>query len=68
VEVHHPSHNRMVAELYGYLASRHGLVVTGGSDFHGGSKRDDAHLGRFGMMQEDFEQLAERIGQRLVVL
>jgi 3',5'-nucleoside bisphosphate phosphatase len=64
VEAHHPSHDRTVAELYGYLAARHGLFVSGGSDFHGGSKRDNGHLGRFGMLREDFEQLTKRIQRR----
>jgi predicted metal-dependent phosphoesterase TrpH len=61
VELHHPSHDRDVCQLYALLAEQHELVITGGSDFHGGNKRDGSNIGRYGLMQEDFGQFADKI-------
>lgn len=35
LEVFHPEHNETQRRYYGQLAQKHGLVVTGGSDYHG---------------------------------
>jgi 3',5'-nucleoside bisphosphate phosphatase len=35
IEVHHPDHSPEVAARWRAVARRHGLVATGGSDFHG---------------------------------
>jgi predicted metal-dependent phosphoesterase TrpH len=35
IEVHRPDHTPALHELCAYVARRHGLVATGGSDFHG---------------------------------
>lgn len=35
LEVIHPDHTETVRRYYGQLASKHGLVTTGGSDYHG---------------------------------
>jgi predicted metal-dependent phosphoesterase TrpH len=40
VEVSHPSHAPEERDLFGRLALEHGLVATGGSDFHGEAKPD----------------------------
>jgi predicted metal-dependent phosphoesterase TrpH len=40
VEVAHPSHAPEERELFARLAERHGLLATGGSDFHGDAKPD----------------------------
>ena len=34
IEVHRPEHTRDQRRQYGWLATRHGLVAAGGSDFH----------------------------------
>jgi predicted metal-dependent phosphoesterase TrpH len=38
IEVYHSDHNPHQTELYLSLAERHGLMITGGSDFHGSAK------------------------------
>lgn len=38
IEVYHSDHSREQTELYSSLAQRHGLKITGGSDFHGSAK------------------------------
>lgn len=38
IEVYHSDHGPQEVELYSELAKRHGLLVTGGSDFHGAAK------------------------------
>lgn len=35
LEAHHPGHNRELASYYERLAAEKGLIVTGGSDYHG---------------------------------
>lgn len=35
IEVYHSSHGKSEVDLYGTLAGEHGLLVTGGSDYHG---------------------------------
>jgi predicted metal-dependent phosphoesterase TrpH len=44
VEVYYPSHGPVRTALYERLARRHGLLVTGGSDFHGAAK-SGVHIG-----------------------
>ena len=38
IEVYHSDHSPAQTELYLKLATQHGLMVTGGSDFHGAAK------------------------------
>ena len=40
IEVYHSDHSPARTELYLEIAARHGLLVTGGSDFHGAVKPD----------------------------
>lgn len=48
VEVNHPDHSPEVAASWREVARRHGLVATGGSDFHGAdSVEPDRMLGSF---------------------
>jgi predicted metal-dependent phosphoesterase TrpH len=44
IEVYHSDHSRSQSALYLKLAEQHGLLVTGGSDFHGAVK-PEIHLG-----------------------
>jgi 3',5'-nucleoside bisphosphate phosphatase len=44
IEVYHSDHSPEQTALYQQLADRHGLLVTGGSDFHGAVK-PEIHLG-----------------------
>jgi hypothetical protein len=38
IEVYHSDHSPQQTEFYRSLAERHGLLITGGSDFHGSAK------------------------------
>ena len=40
IEAYHSDHTHQDTECYLGLAERHGLLVTGGSDFHGAVKPD----------------------------
>jgi predicted metal-dependent phosphoesterase TrpH len=44
VEAYYPSHGPVRTALYERLARHHGLLVTGGSDFHGAAK-PEVHIG-----------------------
>jgi predicted metal-dependent phosphoesterase TrpH len=62
IEAHHPDHDALDTSRYRLIAETHGLLVTGGSDYHGpGSGRTDG-LGRVTLGRPDFERLAERAG------
>ncbi len=56
IEVHHPDHSPDVVLHYRAIAKRHGLAVTGGSDYHADQSRDVA-LGRVTLPPDDFERL-----------
>lgn len=45
IEAFHPEHDRRTSELCRDLAACHGLVVTGGSDFHGEGAGEGGDLG-----------------------
>jgi predicted metal-dependent phosphoesterase TrpH len=46
LECHYSSHSPEQVALYISLARKHGLVVTGGSDFHGERVKRDVEIGR----------------------
>ncbi len=64
VEVHHPSHWPTTRDYYARVAAEHGLLVTGGSDFHGTRDYDDYNFGTFGVTQELFDALHTKHVQR----
>jgi 3',5'-nucleoside bisphosphate phosphatase len=47
IEVVHPSHTRKRTEQLRTLARTLGMLVSGGSDFHGGGRNDDTTLGKY---------------------
>lgn len=62
IEVYHPDHAPMQVERYQQRASARGLLVTGGSDYHGpGAKRSES-FGSVVLPPGDFAPLAERLG------
>jgi len=53
----------MLLGAYAYsIQLERGLIVTGGSDFHGPGHHRAAKLGRVGPPRDQFEKLVERIG------
>jgi predicted metal-dependent phosphoesterase TrpH len=63
VELHHPSHDADVCLLYKTLAEQHNLLKTGGSDFHGGNKRDGSNIGRYGLTKDDFDEFSNALAE-----
>lgn len=61
IEVYHPDHDAEMTSRYAALARRLGLLVTGGSDFHG----DPAHGGSPGMVTLPAEEWARLLGSRV---
>lgn len=61
LECHYPEHTPEQTERYLGLAREHGLVVTGGTDYHGPRSPHDADLGSLPVPPEAVEQLKERV-------
>lgn len=59
VEVHHSAHDADARAKYQALAERHGLAVTGGSDYHGEGVRRAEFFGVVDLPDAEFERLRE---------
>ncbi|HOJ37621.1 MAG TPA: PHP domain-containing protein [Ignavibacteriales bacterium] len=53
----HPSHNSHITHHYYYLAENYYLIATGGSDFHGGNKKDEINFGNFYITEKNYENI-----------
>jgi predicted metal-dependent phosphoesterase TrpH len=62
IEIVHPQHNAAQQAHYRAIARAHGLLETGGSDFHGGRKGDDV-LGKYNISLDAVERLKEKAGR-----
>jgi predicted metal-dependent phosphoesterase TrpH len=60
IEVFHSDHDEADVARYQDVAIRFGLLVTGGSDYHGPGTGRAASLGRVGISSEAFAALADR--------
>jgi predicted metal-dependent phosphoesterase TrpH len=47
IEVIHPSHSKDLIRCYRGIVNEYYLLESGGSDFHGGKREDDAKFGKF---------------------
>jgi predicted metal-dependent phosphoesterase TrpH len=61
LEARHSDHDAETEQRYRDLAARHGLAVSGGSDFHGDSGRRPGMLGTLTLAAEDFFALEARL-------
>ncbi len=61
IEVVHPSHNEARQEHYRGVVSQYFLLESGGSDFHGGKKNDDAALGTFWVPIQVVDAMKKRL-------
>ena len=61
IEAFHSDHDAAAAARYQRLADRHGLAVSGGSDFHGDRHHRAKSFGRVGLPRARYETLAERV-------
>jgi predicted metal-dependent phosphoesterase TrpH len=59
LEVYYPSHSEEETKALAALAARHGLVATGGSDFHGYNADATLSLGEVPVPSESLERLRE---------
>jgi predicted metal-dependent phosphoesterase TrpH len=57
IEVFHPDHDRADVERYQAMAASFGLVMTGGSDYHGPGTGRASALGRIGPPAEQLDAL-----------
>ena len=62
IEVYHPDHATPTSSATSRAPHRAGLLVTGGSDYHGPGSGRTSGLGRVGLPAPDFEALAARAG------
>lgn len=61
IEVIHPSHNPEYVAHYRGVTSEYYLLESGGSDFHGGKKNDNASLGSFFIDESKVETMKRRL-------
>lgn len=55
IEVYHPEHDEKQTAHYEKLAHEHGLLVTGGSDFHGEGLEQRSNFAKFGLTSRKFD-------------
>ena len=60
VAAFHSEHDAVTTTRYLELADRLGILVTGGSDYHGDTERRRAAFGTVGLPRDRFERLASR--------
>lgn len=58
IEVYYPNYSNNTVSFYEKLAAKHGLVTTGGSDYHG-KVRQGTHIGKKRVPYEIVEKLKE---------
>ncbi len=63
VEIRHPGNNEHVRANLKAIASRHSLIETGGSDYHGEAVKPDIRLGSFTAPEGTLEALQARAEQ-----
>ncbi len=61
IEVYHPSHWFVTREYYRVLSEQHGLLITGGSDYHGSREYDERNFGTFGVSETHLAAIDQRI-------
>lgn len=63
IEAHYPQHPLPLRQHYVDLAARHGLLVTGGSDYHGPESRHRVDLGAVPLPPDTVGRLREAAGR-----
>jgi hypothetical protein len=64
LEAYHCAHDESARQRYVALARRHGLAISGGSDYHGEGVRRAEFFGRVVLPSEEFAELKKRAGPR----
>jgi hypothetical protein len=60
-EVNHPSHSSLQKKYYSNIVSKHNLIGTSGSDFHGGKRSDETNLGNYFLSPTQFNLIRARV-------
>ena len=61
IEAFHSEHDAPTTQRYLAFAERHGILVSGGSDYHGEKERRRAAFGSVGLPSERFDRLKARV-------
>ncbi len=61
IETIHPSLNKQKSMYYRGIAQEYYLLESGGSDFHGGKRGDEDHIGRYGIPLEYIDAMQTRL-------
>jgi len=61
VEAFHSEHDAVMTEHYLRFAEHHGILVSGGSDYHGEKERRRSAFGAIGLPADHFERLKARV-------
>ena len=64
LEVYYPCHKPEDVQHYYFLARKHGLLISGGSDFHGTASRFVKALGEFTISEELAEKFSSSLNLR----
>ncbi|NQW05232.1 MAG: PHP domain-containing protein [Acidobacteria bacterium] len=62
IEAFHPDHDSIDTARYRKMATSYGLLVTGGSDYHGPGSGRSQGFGHVHLPRVDYERLVERAG------
>ena len=62
IEIWHSDHDAEAVARYTAMAERWGLLMTGGSDFHGDEAGRECRIGEVGMTEDAFARLTDRLG------
>ena len=68
IEAYHSSHDAAAQSHYLALADRHGIGVTGGSDFHGEGTRRSEFFGVTNLPAARFDELLDRAARARAVV
>ncbi len=61
IEVIHPSHNETREQYYRGVVNQYFMLESGGSDYHGGKKNDEAVFGAFTVPMQVVENMRSRL-------
>jgi 3',5'-nucleoside bisphosphate phosphatase len=61
IETIHPSLNKQKTKYFRGIAHEYYLLESGGSDFHGGKRGDDDHIGRYGVPMYYIDAMRKRL-------
>jgi hypothetical protein len=64
IEAYHTNHDEHETGRYRAIAARHGLAITGGSDFHADESHGSANPGSVSLPPDDFADLKARRNER----